>query len=488
MKKKIAALFGFFVVVLAVVLVINTLRVSSRQIDAEPASDIPMNEIAAAERLAGALRFATISHEDPADFDGETFLQLHTYLEETFPNVHSTLTWETVNEYSLLYRWAGTDPSLAPIALLAHMDVVPVEPGTEANWTHDAYAGLIQDGYVWGRGALDMKGMLIGSLEAVEMMLEQGVQPRRTVYLAFGHDEEVGGQNGAVAIASLLQSRGVELDFVLDEGGAIADGLVPGIPRTVALIGVAEKGFMSLELLVETDGGHSSMPPAQSAIGILSAGIQRLEQHQMPLAIVGATESMFDYLGPEMPFGQRIFVANRWLFRGLMKRMFAASAEGAAMLRTTTAPTIFQAGVKANVLPSTARAVVNFRILSGDSTTDVIEHVRRTIDDPRIQVQPVEGFASEPSPVSDVKSESFRTLNRTIREVFPGTVVAPYLVVGGTDSRHYAGVARNVFRFGGTRIGPDDMNRIHGTDERVGVDAYADLVRFFIQFVRNAAL
>ena len=488
MKKKIAALFGFCVVVLALVLVVNALRMSSRQITVEPVSSVPMNEIAAAERLAAALRFATISHENPADFDGETFLRLHAYLEQTFPGVHSTLDRETVNEYSLLYRWAGSDPSLAPIALLAHLDVVPVEPGTEESWTHDAYSGEIADGYVWGRGSMDDKGMLVGSLEAVEMLLEQGVRPRRTVYLAFGHDEEVGGPNGAVAIAALLRSRGVEFDFVLDEGGAIADGMVPGMPGTVALVGVAEKGFMSLELVVEMDGGHSSMPPAQTAIGILGAGIQRLERHQMPLAISGAAESMFDYLGPEMPFKQRIFVANRWLFGGLMKRMLAASPQGAAMLRTTTAPTIFQAGVKANVLPSTARAVVNFRILPGDSTTHVIEHVRRTLGDPRILIRPVEGFASEPSPVSDAGSESFRTVNRTIREVFPGTVVAPYLVTGGTDSRHYAGVARNVFRFGGMRVTAADLGRVHGTDERIGVNAYADLVRFFIRLVRNSAL
>ena len=488
MKKKIAAVFGFLVVVLAVVLVVNTFRLSSKQIDAEPIADIPMNEIAAAERLAGALRLATISHEDPADFDGEVFLQLHAYLEETFPNVHSTLTWETVNDYSLLFRWAGSDPSLSPIALLAHMDVVPVEPGTEDNWTHDAFAGVIDDGYVWGRGALDMKNILMATLEAVEMLIEQGAQPRRTIYLAFGHDEEVGGQNGAVALAALLQSRGIHLDHVLDEGGAIADGLVPGIPGTVALIGIAEKGFTSIELSVEMEGGHSSMPPAQTAIGILSAGIERLEKHQMPLAFTGATEAMFDYVGPEMPFGQRIFVANRWLFSGLMKRMFASSPEGAAMLRTTTATTIFHAGIKANVLPSTARAVVNHRILSGDSAAGVLEHDRRTVDDARIRVQPAEGFAAEPSPVSDVDSESFAVLTRTIREVFPGTVVTPYLVVGGTDSRHYAGVANNVYRFSGARVGAGDMGRVHGTDERIAVDAYADLVRFFIRYINNTSL
>lgn len=485
--KKIAAVFGFVVVVLLVVLVFNTLRLSSLQTDASEAPNIPMNEIAAAEKLAGAVQFATISHEETADFVGEPFLQLHTYLEETFPSVHTTLSRETVNEYSLLYRWEGSNPSLDPIAILAHTDVVPVEPGTEDSWTHDPYSGEIADGYVWGRGSLDDKSMVVGSLEAVEMMIEQGLRPARTVYLAFGHDEEVGGQNGAVAIAALFASRGVELEYVIDEGGAIAEGLVPGIPGAVALVGVAEKGFMSVELKVEMEGGHSSMPPAETAIGILSAAIHRLEENQMPLEISGATEYMFEYLGPEMPFGQRLVVANRWLFNGILKRMFASSPEGAAMLRTTTAPTIFQAGVKANVLPSSARAVVNFRIRPGDTTEDVLEHVRNTVDDPRVLVA-TSGFVSEPSPVSNVDSESFAELSRTIRQVFPGTVVTPYLVGGGTDSRHYTGVARNVYRFGGTKIGSDDMSRVHGTDERLAVEAYADLVRFFIQLLRNSAL
>jgi carboxypeptidase PM20D1 len=319
------------------------------------------------------------------------------------------------------------------------------------------------------------------------MLLWQGLQPTRTVYLAFGHDEEVGGQNGAVAIAALLQSRGTQLEYVLDEGGAIADGLVPGIPGTVALVGIAEKGFMSLELRVEMEGGHSSMPPRETAIGVLSVGIQRLERNQLPLAIAGATEYMFEYLGPEMPFAQKLAVANRWLFDPFLKRMFASSPEGASLLRTTTAPTIFEAGVKDNVLPSSASAVVNFRILPGETTESVIEHVRRTLDDPRIQIA-MSGFVSEPSPVSDIESESFADLSRTIRQVFPGTIVTPYLVMGGTDSRHYTGVADNVYRFGGTKVGRDDMSRVHGTDERIGVDAYADLVRFFVQLLRNAAM
>ena len=487
MKKVVAVLIGACLAVLVGVVCVKTLRAGSRQMHVEPVAGVAVDEIAAAERLAGAVRYRTISHEDPADFDGEEFVRFHEYLAQTFPNVHSNLERETVSGYSLLYRWPGSDTSLAPVILTAHIDVVPVEPGTEDDWTYGAFEGLIEEGYVWGRGSMDDKGMLLGLLESVELMLGQGAEPRRTVYLAFGHDEEVGGPNGAVQIAALLASRGIDAEYVLDEGGAVADGLVPGVPGAVALVGIAEKGFLSLELAVDMQGGHSSMPPAETAIGVLSAAVQRVERRQMPLGIKGGVAAMFDYLGPEMPFAQRAFLANRWLFSGLIERLFARSAEGNAMLRTTTAPTIFQAGMKANVLPSSARAVVNFRILPGDSVADVIDHARRAVDDPRVDIRTV-GAVSEPSPVSDVESESFLVLSRTIREIFPGAIVAPWVLVGGSDARHYAGVSRNVLRFGGARVGAEDIGRVHGTDERVSVGAHAQAIRFFVQLLLNSVM
>src|SRR6266566_6416457 len=376
-KKALAALLGALVVV-ATVAIIRTLQFVSRQPQVAPVATEPLDSLALAGRLAGAVRFRTISYQDSSQFDAREFDGLHRYLRDSFPRLHAALALEKVNGYGLLYRWAGSDSSLAPILLLAHQDVVPVEPGTEGRWTEPPFAGRISAGFVWGRGALDDKGNLVAILDAVETLLQQGFQPRRTVYLAFGADEEVGGA-GARQIAALLGSRNVQPEFLMDEGGAIAQGVVPGARTPLALVGIAEKGYMSVELTVHVPGGHSSMPPPETAVGMLSAAIDRLQRQQLRAAIRGPTAQMLDYLGPELPFFGRLALANRWLFGGLIARRLAATPQGNAMLRTTTAPTIFQGGVKDNVLPSTARAVVNFRILPGDSSATVLRHVRRAI-------------------------------------------------------------------------------------------------------------
>jgi carboxypeptidase PM20D1 len=294
---------------------------------------------------------------------------------------------------------------------------------------------------------------------------------------------EIGG-TGAQAIAELLRSRDLRVDLVLDEGGVITDA-VPGVERSVAVVGITEKGSLSLELSVHTEGGHGSMPPSQTAVGILSAAIRELETHPVPGGIRGATAAMLDFLAPEMPFGQRLFVANRWLFGSLIERQFGTTPEGDAMLRTTTAATIFQAGVRENVLPTSARAVVNFRIMPGDSKDSVVEHVRRTVDDPRVEVRLLGDF-TEPTPVSDVESDAFARLQRTIEQVFPHVIVAPYLAVVRTDSRYYVDLSSNVYRFGPLEVNSEDLARIHGTDERVPVAGLADMVRFYVQLIRNS--
>ncbi len=483
MRKILSRVVLAGAIVLIAAIVARGLTYESRQMQVEPAPEIAIDTMGVAERLAGALRFETISNQDSAAFPAEEFLRFHTYLEESYPAVHATLEREAIGGYSLLYRWEGSDASLRPVLFMAHMDVVPVEPGTESEWTHPAFAGLIADGYVWGRGSLDDKGTLVTQLEAIELFLNRGFQPQRTVYLAFGHDEEVGGMRGAARIASVLKQRGVELAYVLDEGGIVTDA-VAAVGAPVALVGVAEKGFVSLQLSVRTQGGHSSMPPEKTAIGILATAIDRLETHQLPAAIRGATAAMLDYLGPEMSFTRRVALANRWLFDPLIEREFGALPEGNAMLRTTTAPTIFHAGVKENVLPSSASAVVNFRILPGDDVASVIEHVRRTIDEPRIAIEPL-AFRSEPSPMSDLGSDSFGALQRTVRQIFPNAIFAPYLVVGGTDSRYYTDVTANVYRFNPMYLNRDDFRSVHGTDERVSLEACADMVRFYVQLIRQ---
>src|SRR5205085_5726214 len=307
------------------------------------------------------------------------------------------------------------------------------------------------------------------------------------VYLAFGHDEELGGPAGATAIAELLHARGVEPEYVLDEGGAITDGILKGISRPVAVLGTAEKGFVSVELTVEGTGGHSSAPPPQTAIGILSGATSRLEAEQMPAAFKGVTQEMFDRVGPEMNFLPRMALANLWLTRPLVVRQLTAQRETNALLRTTTAATIFEGGVKDNVLPSKARAVVNFRILPGDSVDSVLEHVRRTINDPREQIAPLKGTAmSEPSPVASTDALGFRVLERTIRESFPTVAVTPSLVIGATDSRHYTKVCPNVYRFAPLWLRVGDIERILGTNERLSVENFAQTVKFYRHLIRNS--
>lgn len=473
--------------VLIVVVLIKTAAFTSKQIKVKPVTEIAVNAQEVAEHLAGALRFQTVSYQGGAQTNTDAFLGLHQYLEQTFPKAHAALSKEVVADDSLLYTWKGQDAGLKPVLLMSHLDVVPVEAGTEGNWTYPPFAGRMADGYIWGRGALDDKVGVMGILEAAEKLLGEGFQPHRTIYLAFGHDEEIGGMKGAARVAALLGERAPELEFILDEGTPIADGLLPGMARPVALISTAEKGAQNVELTVEATGGHSSMPPPHTAIGILSAAIQKLEDHPMPGHINGPAQRMIEYLGPEMPYFIRLVMANLWLFGPLVERESAAMPSADALIRTTTAVTMIEGGVKENVLPSRAKAVVNFRVLPGDSGEGVMEHVRRTIADPRVTVRRLDSFGSEPSPESDVKAPSFELLQRTVSQIFPQVIVAPSLMIAGTDTRQYAKLSKNVYRFLPMRIGPQDLSRPHGTNERLGVENYQEIVRFYCQLIRNAA-
>ena len=484
--SRLLRILAAAVVLLAGVILIRTMLLRSAGPAADPAPDVVV-PAGAAERLAASLRIRTISHEDTSAFDGEAFQAFHAHLRTAFPRVHARLRSETVNGHSLLYTWPGRDTLLKPILLAGHIDVVPVEPGTEGKWQKDPFGGEIADGFIWGRGAIDNKAAVMGTLEAVEMLLGEGFQPARTVHLAYGHDEEVGGTRGAREIAALLGQRGVELEMVVDEGGVIAVGVLKGIASPVALVGIAEKGFASVELTSRSAGGHSSLPPRQSAIGILSAAIAGLEANPMPARLEGPTRQLFGRIAPRFPFVQRAVFANLWLTRPMVMRRLEADPATNAMVRTTTAATVFQAGTKDNVLPSQARAVVNFRILPGDSIAAVLAHVRRVIDDPRVEVRLGGRFSAEPSPVSSTRSASYGTLERAIRRVAPDVLVAPYLVVVVADARYYSGLSANVLRFLPLRLTSRDLERIHGADERVAIRDYENGIRIYRELLLDAA-
>ncbi len=481
-------LLSLLVVVVAVagVLIAKTVRFTSRQVPPEPPAAFTVDAEAAAARLGGALRLKTLAASEGRPAEDAAFAELHAYIQAQYPLLHQTLKREPVGAHSVLYTWEGTDASLRPAMLLGHLDVVPVEPDTASSWTHPPYSGVVADGFVWGRGALDDKGSVFGILESVESLLAAGFQPRRTVLLAFGGDEEVGGHEGAETLAKLLRERGVTLESVLDEGGMIMSGTVPGVASPVALVGVAEKGFASAELIVQGEGGHSSMPPSQTAVGVLSRAISRLEESPMPASLRGGSRALFEFAGPEMGFGMRTLFANLWLFEPLVLRQLTANVTTNAAVRTTTAATMFEGSERDNILPARARAVVNFRILPGDSVEAVLEHVRRVVDDPRVKVSTL-GFISEPSPVSRMDSDAWTQLQRSVRQVFPDVVIAPYLMLAASDSRYFTGLSENVYRFMPLRLGNADLSRLHGKDERVSVQGYADAVRFYAQYVRNVA-
>lgn len=485
--KRLPAALGLGLLLLAAVLLLRAALFSSQQVEVEPVPPIEVDVGAVAQRLGALVRHRTISHQQTDLFEPDAFRALHRALADSYPQTHRSLERETVNEWSLLYTWKGRNPALRPALLVAHIDVVPIDADSAGDWTHPPFAGVVENGTVWGRGTLDDKGTVICILEAVERLLSEGFLPERTIYLALGHDEELGGDEGALAMAELLAARGVELEWVLDEGGVVAQGFLPGAEFEVAVIGIAEKGSVGIALDLEAAGGHSATPPRHSAIGELAQAVVRLEANPMPGAIDGATASLLDELAPHLGFWPRVVVANRWLFGPFIAWGFTRLPTLDALLRTTTAVTIFEAGVKENVLPIRARAIANFRIHPRDDIEAVARHVRETIRDDRIELQiGVRSKPRNPSPISPVDSAAFRLIQRTVGEVFAGVAAVPYLVIGGTDARHYYLVSDNVYRFSPYVLGQEAVRLIHGTDEHVGFENLAGGVRFFVQLLRSS--
>ncbi len=484
MKKLLRWAAWALVAILALLLLLlgRALGLRSTQEEAPAVETVELALGPMVERLAAAVRLRTLSPEKEEDFDPEPFVALDGLLRESFPLAFSTLSVEVIGNHSLLLRWPGSETDLEPMILTAHLDVVPAPAARD--WTHPPFAGRIAEGYLWGRGTLDDKGSVLAILEAVEHLLARGFQPRRGLILAFGHDEEVGGRAGAAAMARRLEAEGTRAFLVLDEGFAVTHGLMPGMSAPVAFIGIAEKGFADLELVVETEGGHSSMPPAESAVGILARAIAKIEANPMPATLEGIPGRMFDRLAPEMALPMRLVVANRWLADPLLRSRLAAAPSTNALLRTTLATTIFDAGVKANVLPRQARAVVNARLRPGDRAEAVRAHLEAVIGDPRVRVSLLPG-AVEASPVSDSQGEAFRLLARSIRQIFPRAAVAPGLVLAGTDAKHYVGLSDSVFRFAPMRLAAEDLARLHGVDERVSHEDYGDFVRFYLRLIEN---
>ncbi len=462
------------VLILVAIILVRTFTFTHKPMVVEAVEPIAVPE-SAIEHLQKAIQFPTISYKKGVVSDTSAFIGLADYIKVTYPLVDSLLDLKSFN-YSLLYEWKGSQSSLNPVVLMAHMDVVPVDETTLDQWEAPPFSGEVKNGKIYGRGTMDDKGNVIALLEACEMMLTKGITPRRTVYFAFGHDEEVGGENGAKLIADYLESEGISPEFVMDEGGFIAEGMVPDFPKPLAVINTGEKGYVSYKISIQTPGGHSSNPPKDNTIGDLARAIARLEANQFEYHMIPVIEEQISIIGPEFGFVQKMAFANTWLFGNKILEGLVA--------HTTTAPTMLEGGVKDNVIPTQASVVVNFRIMHGETVADVKNHVMRVIDDDRFTI---ESYSNEnnPSKVADHNTASFQLVEKTIRQLHPDIVVTPGLLQAGTDSKHFLKISDNVYRFFPTRINPDNATGFHGKNEYITVENYIETVQFVYQLMSN---
>jgi carboxypeptidase PM20D1 len=481
MKKIFRLLLGL-IVVLLIIIIIKTILFTSKQVNTESVVQ-PDFRKESADNLSKAVTFPTISYTPDSPVDTSAFEGYHRFLSEAYPLIHSKLKKETFSDFSLLYTWQGKDLTLKPVILCAHMDVVGAEDPNL--WTKPPFSGENDGTFIWGRGTLDDKAEMISILEAVEKLLAENFQPVRTIYLAFGHDEEILGLKGAAVIASALKARGVNAEYVLDEGYAVTKGIVPMISKPVALIGTSEKGYLSVNLSVMLAGGHSAYPKKETSMTVLVKALNNIINNQMKAEISEPINDFIRYIGPEMPFYAKAIFANKWLFKGVILKIYQGSSTSNALVSTTTALTIINAGSKDNVIPLKADAVVNFRILPGETTADVMEHLKNVISDERVIITEQEGF-SNPKSVSPVNVFGFKTILTTIRQVYPEALAAPTMVVVGTDSKHYTDVSKNIYNFAPIVLTSEDLARTHGLNERNKIEDFIRGIFFYYQLIKNS--
>jgi carboxypeptidase PM20D1 len=429
------------------------------------------------ERFRALLRIPTISRLELDRVDWQQFERFVTLIPKLYPGVHKSLEREIVAEHSMLYRWRGASAD-NPVVLMAHYDVVDA---TDERWEHPPFAAdLVGDGAdaeLWARGSLDDKGALVCILEAVEALVSRGHSPANDIYLSFGHDEETVG-SGATAIAELLRSRGVRPAIVIDEGGAIVDGIFPGVADPIAVIGVSEKGITSVELRVTQDGGHASTPPKTAATTRLARAIARLDRKPFPARFSATNREMIRTIGARARQPYRWLFTNQWLTRGILLALFRRlNDETRAMVRTTGVVTRLNGSLADNALAETATAIVNVRVAVGSSVEDAVAHVRDAIRDPLVQVAAL--HPSEPSPVSPTSGPQWDRISKAITAVSPDAIVTPYIQLGASDSRHFTGISDAVYRFTPFEMSLAHRGTLHAVNERIRVDTWLRGIAFY---------
>lgn len=445
---------------------------------------VDLDTMKMAEHLAEVIRCKTVSSLDEDAVDLGELEKLHQVLEHNFPLIHKKLEKTVLNGHNLIYKWEGSNPDLDPLLFMAHQDVVPVDPATADQWEQPGFSGKIVEGRIWGRGSQDCKNVLVSAMEAVESLLSIDFQPERSIYLAFGQDEEIGGVTGQKVMSAYFKEQDIHFAAVLDEGGAIMEGMMPGVKAPIALIGNAEKGYLTLQLKATGDGGHSSMPPEISTIGMLARAVARVENNPVP-GSPRRVVPMFSSMGKHTPFLFKLAFSNLWLFENFLSKKFASSPRTAAMIRTSTAVTMINGGVKDNVLPSEATAMVNFRLAPGDTIESIVEYIKFLVKPYDVEVSIAGETPWNPSAVSDPNSPAFDHLADAIRTQFGDIAIAPYTVMGATDARYYNELSENVFRFAAVKMESEQLGSIHNINENITVDQFKQSVEFLIALMQR---
>ena len=486
-KTKYALLIGLAAA--AASLPVRAALFRPEKIESRPQPDENVDLDRYRKNLSDAIRIKTIATNDPETMDWAPFDAFHDFLRERYPLIHEKLELQVFARGSHMYRWKGSDPSLDPIALLAHQDVVPVAAGTEADWTHPAFEGVDDGEFIWGRGALDMKNHLIAVMEAVEALLAEGFVPERDVYICLGHNEEVmsSENSGAVTMCSWFKEQGIHLDCVIDEGGAILPVEIGGvIHKNLAGIGVAEKGYADYEIAVNAKGGHSSQSPNHTAIGKLADVVKDIENHQFKAELTPMMMELFDKIGRSCTFPVRMVTCNLKLLKPLITKVMTYIPPAASMIRTTTGVTMASGSPAPNVLPQRATVNVNFRIFPGQTIEDVEKHLKKVIRNKKVEINLRPGWKN-PSKISPTDSRCFHIIEEICTGMNADNIVAPYLVMGGTDACHYEAVCENIYRYSPFLVSTSLLLTTHGTNERIPVAVMADGVAFFKRYIRKVS-
>lgn len=465
--------------VLALVILARTLAFRPKEQKEDKPVSVDYDAKAAVDALGQLVRCKTVSFYDKSLEDEAEFQKLIALLPELYPNVSETCPLTKLPDRGLLYRWQGREAGPAAV-LMAHYDVVPAD---EENWERPAFEAVIEDGVMWGRGTLDTKVTFNGILSAAENLIKQGFKPEHDIYFAFSGGEEVNGP-GAENIVEYFRENKIELSLVLDEGGAVVRDVFPGVKESCALIGIAEKGLMNLELSVSGGGGHASAPAPHTPVGKLSLACAKVESKPFKVHFSKPALEMFDVLGRRSGFAYRMIFANLWCFGWVLDLVCKKSGgELNALLRTTVAFTQMSGSQAPNVIPPRASMVANLRLNPEDTVDGAIEYIRNTIGDGEIKLTNLDSM--EPSPISRTDCPGWEKVSSAVSDTWPGSLVAPYLMVQCSDSRHYGSISDKVYRFSAMALTTEERRCIHGNNERISLEAIGKAVEFFMRVIKQ---